>query len=94
MGNITWMQHGDTMWQVGCTVPEENIVVFQPDWNKAVYSSTKVGSREGDDILTKVQAAVAKKGFAYKEETIKTFDFAPGSTFHSMGLFIGWYQTK
>ena len=92
-GSINWMQLGETMRQVGCTVPSENIVVFQPDWNKTVYSGTKVSGTEGDDIVEKVKAAAAKKGFAYRGETIKTFDFAPGTSFGSMGLFIVWYQT-
>lgn len=93
LGNITWVQLGDTMRQMGCTVPFENITVFQPDWNETVYSKTNVSGREADDMVAKVKAAVQRKGGSYQGEPINSFGFAPKSTFGSMGLFIVWYQT-
>lgn len=93
LGQITWVQLGETMRQVGCTAPLENITVFQPDWNEKIYSSTNVSGAEADDLIEKIKRAVKNKGFAYQGESIRSFGFAEGSSFGSMGLFIVWFQT-
>ena len=79
----------EAMRSVGFTGPDRNIHMYGPDWNRTIYSSSKVSMPgEADDLIGKIKDCLQKEGFSYNGESIRTAVYSPETSYAQMGLFM------
>ena len=81
----------EIMVKFGFTGERDHLIMFSPDWNHTVYSSSKLREEgEVEDLRDKIINKLKQEGFTYNGEDIRTCQYDPSTGYGQMGLFMAY----